>query len=295
MSVVRTNAAAVMLGVSPNTLRSWERRFAFPTPRRTPGGHRQYDLTEVEALRQALEETHNISSAISIARERGEGPSTATRLKAAFQRFDEQRADRLLEDSLAVRSVERTVEELLLPAVEALGDEEPPGPEYPFAWRHATGWLSAAQRLAPAASRGEGVLIFDASSAYEVDSLHVQALELMLRRGGLRTLTLDVALDPSRLSRALRALEPVACVLAGSQTTLDVLGRLVYAVRIGGRTVEILDYRGALPDTGHSTVMRLGERPLVARDLLLDRLAERDAAAEVAAPAPAAARAARLA
>jgi hypothetical protein len=102
----------------------------------------------------------------------------------------------------------------------------------------------------------------------------------MLRRSGLRTLTLDVALDPSRLSRALRALEPVAVVLAGRRTTLDVLGRLVYAVRSGGRTVEILDYRGALPDTGHSTVRRLGEQPLAARDMLLERLAEADEARE---------------
>ena len=32
MSGIRTNAAAVMLGVSPNTLRSWERRYGFPPP-----------------------------------------------------------------------------------------------------------------------------------------------------------------------------------------------------------------------------------------------------------------------
>ena len=32
MSGIRTNAAAVMLGVSPNTLRSWERRFGYPSP-----------------------------------------------------------------------------------------------------------------------------------------------------------------------------------------------------------------------------------------------------------------------
>ena len=31
MNGIRTNAAAVMLGVSPNTLRSWERRYGFPT------------------------------------------------------------------------------------------------------------------------------------------------------------------------------------------------------------------------------------------------------------------------
>ena len=68
-----------MLGVSPNTLRSWERRFGYPTPLRTAGGHRQFDLAEVEALRQAFEETHNVSSAISIARERGGGPVVARR------------------------------------------------------------------------------------------------------------------------------------------------------------------------------------------------------------------------
>ncbi len=63
MSVIRTNAAAALLGVSPDTLRSWESRFGYPTPKRTEGGHRQFDLVEIEALRQALVETKDISSA----------------------------------------------------------------------------------------------------------------------------------------------------------------------------------------------------------------------------------------
>ena len=140
MSTVRTNAAAAMLGVSPNTLRSWERRFGYPKPRRTQGGHRQFELAEIEALRQAFAETHNVSSAITVARERGEGPSTATRLQSAFALFDEDKAGRLLEQSLAVRSVERTVEEVLLPAVQALTGDDPPSPEMQFAWRFAS-WL----------------------------------------------------------------------------------------------------------------------------------------------------------
>ena len=93
MSGIRTNAAAELLGVSPNTLRSWERRFGYPKPRRTSGGHRQYDLTELEALRRALLETHNISSAIEVARQRGEGPTSAARLVEAFDRYDETLAD----------------------------------------------------------------------------------------------------------------------------------------------------------------------------------------------------------
>ena len=77
MNGIRTNAAAAMLGVSPNTLRSWERRYDFPRPQRSPGGHRQYALGEIESLRSTLAETHNVSSAISLARERGEGPSSS--------------------------------------------------------------------------------------------------------------------------------------------------------------------------------------------------------------------------
>lgn len=272
MGVIRTNAAAAMLGVSTNTLRSWERRFAFPTPGRTAGGHRQYDLTEIEALRAAFEDTQNISSAIVIARERGAGPSSSSRMVSAFGRFDETEADRLLEESLAVRSLERTVEEVLLPSIAALLDEDEPAPspEYVFAARWAAGWLSAARRVAPPASRPEGVLIFDASRPGDLDALHAQALELVLRRGGWRTLSFTVDLDATRLSRALSALNPRAVVLTGRQASLDVLGRLVYAARRnGGDQVEVFDYRDALPDTGASTVVRLGDSPLVARERLL--------------------------
>src|ERR671911_3034178 len=69
MPGIRTNAAAEVLGVSPNTLRSWERRYGYPTPKRTVGNHRNYELVELQALRDALTETGNISSAIELARQ----------------------------------------------------------------------------------------------------------------------------------------------------------------------------------------------------------------------------------
>jgi len=124
MNGIRTNAAAVMLGVSPNTLRSWERRYGFPQPLRSPGGHRQYALAEIESLRLTLAETHNVSSAVSLARERGEGPSSAARLAGAFNAFDEEKANRLLEESLTLRSFERTIEEVLLLAVQSLAEAD---------------------------------------------------------------------------------------------------------------------------------------------------------------------------
>jgi DNA-binding transcriptional MerR regulator len=297
MSAIRTNAAAAMLGVSANTLRSWERRFSFPKPNRTSGGHRQYDLREIEALRQAFAETHNISSAVSLAQERGEGPSTSSRIERALGAFDADKVDRMLEESLSLRSVERTVDEMLIPAVEALEaqSDAAASPEFQFAWRYATGWLAAAQRVAPPAHRSEAVLIFEATQTFDVDALHCQSLELTLRRTGIRTLTLGVGMDTQRLGRAMRALKPAAVVLTGRRASLDALGRLVYAARQSSGHVEVFDYRGALPDTGASTVCRLAGAPLAARDTLLDRLAARQAPGREAhpdeAPAPGARRA----
>jgi DNA-binding transcriptional MerR regulator len=268
VSAIRTNAAAAMLGVSPNTLRSWERRFSYPSPRRSEGGHRQFELTEIETLRQALAETNNISSAISIARERGAGVGSLGGLREALQAFDHERADRLLEESLAVRSVERTVQSTLLATVQSLRDGRVeghnPSPEYGFAWRYASGWLAAAQRVAPAATREQGVAIFDASLPLDVDALYVQALELFLRRAGWRVLTLPVELQAAKLGGALQALRPQAMVLGGAGASLDAIGRLVYAVRQSCGQIEVLDYRGALPDTGASTVTRLGSEPQAA-------------------------------
>jgi DNA-binding transcriptional MerR regulator len=286
MSVIRTNAAAALLGVSPNTLRGWESRFGYPTPARTEGGHRQFDLAEIEALRQAYAETRDISSAISVARERGEGPSTPTRLQAAFVDFSEHKADQLMEESMAVRSVERTVETVLLAAVQTLapgGSEAEQGthtsspehrssPEYCFAWRYATGWLAAAQRVAPPSTREQGVLIYDASRPLDMDALHVQALELFVRRAGLRVLTLPVELDSTRVGNALRALCPNVVVLGGRCSSLEAIGRVVYATRQSAGELQVLNYRGALPDTGASTVASIGPGPAEAVRILRERL-----------------------
>ena len=165
---------------------------------------------------------------------------------------------------------------MLLEGVAAHADEAAAGstPEYEFGWRYATAWLSALKRLSPPATRTAGVLVLDASLPLELDALYAQSLELMLRRAGVRTLSLSTAITPNRLARALPALDPRAVVLAGRGITLDALGRLVYSVRSVAQRAQIFDFRGAVPDTGASTVRRLGPTPLAARDVLLARLEE---------------------
>jgi DNA-binding transcriptional MerR regulator len=271
MTGIRTAAAAEMLGVSPSTLRTWERRLGYPQPRRTPGNHRQYELDEIEALRDALQETHNISSAVEIAQRRGRGPASPARLLAAFDRFDEAAADRELEESLAVRTVERTLEEVLRPALDSAADRTGNGAELEYACRWATGWLHGARRLAPPASRNAGVLLLDSGPTLGLEAVHAQALELCLRRAGFRVLLLSADLAERRYGAALRALEPSAVVLCGSEPRLDVLGEpLRRALRAGG--AQSFAYRSARLVGGREGMPQLGTRPGEATARLLAAL-----------------------
>jgi DNA-binding transcriptional MerR regulator len=49
--VYSIGAVAQMLGIPPATLRTWEERYEFPVPERSPGGHRVYSRDQIEQLR----------------------------------------------------------------------------------------------------------------------------------------------------------------------------------------------------------------------------------------------------
>ena len=112
---------------------------------------------------QAFSETHNISSAISLACERGEGPSTDARLRRASPPSTRTRPGACWRRAWpSARSSARSRGSCCPPSSRWC-DEDPPAPEHQFAWRYATGWLAAAMRVAPPAHRSDGVLIFEAT------------------------------------------------------------------------------------------------------------------------------------
>ena len=277
MPGIRTNAAAEVLGVSPNTLRSWERRYGFPTPKRTEGNHRNYELVELQTLRDALAQTGNISSAIQLARQRQEAPASGSSLLAAFESFDESAADRAVEESLAVRPLERTVEELLLPAIDRLAADPDRAAELEFAARWATGWLHGARRLAPSASRPAGILLLDSSQGQDAEAVHTQALDLGLRRAGFRVLVLSNELGDDRLGRALGALDPTAIVLCGPNADTQSAVKLVRKIRDLGFVAPLYGFRA--DGLIGAAVPSAGERPSEVTGLLNADLRRRAAAA----------------
>lgn len=56
-------------GVGEATLRAWERRFGFPSPRREPSGHRRYSRGDIERIRSVVRERdRGLSLAVAIDR-----------------------------------------------------------------------------------------------------------------------------------------------------------------------------------------------------------------------------------
>jgi DNA-binding transcriptional MerR regulator len=269
MRTLKTSEAAAVLNVSPNTLRAWERRFGFPKPRRSPGKHRIYTYAEIVALREALEEGLSISSAVSVAREAYGTDGHA--LIGALTSFRPERADAAMEASLSLRSVEHSVEEVLLPALGELRRRRgTTSAAWAFAAAWAGSWLERARRLAPVANRRGGVLIGDASGA-DTDPArpYVRALDLCVARTGLESLVLPVAAS-GRVSDAVAAIDPGAVIIAGARAGDDEVARWAYAVHsAAGRVPFLLYHRGGDPLDAGSRARTLPPAPTRAAEEIL--------------------------
>jgi MerR family transcriptional regulator, light-induced transcriptional regulator len=271
LRTLKTSEAAAVLNVSPNTLRAWERRFGYPKPQRSPGKHRLYTHGEIAALRDALQEGLSISSAISRARESVAADTHV--LVGALAAYELERADAAMEGALALRSVERSVEEVLLPSLEEIGDRHgTDSAPWALAARWACEWLLRAQRLSPPASSRPSILIGDATrDQLDPDGLALRALELSTTRVGLRTVTLPVT-GLAGLGDVLTAYAPRVVVIAGGEENDDDVARWAYRVRASaGALPVLLFHRSGRGDRTRTTGARhLAAAHTLAASQLLD-------------------------
>jgi MerR family transcriptional regulator, light-induced transcriptional regulator len=258
MRYLKTSEAAQLLNVSPNTLRAWERRFGFPKPQRSPGKHRLFTHGEIAALRDALQEGLSISSAVSRARE---GLATdSNSLVGALVSYERDRADAAIEAALALRSLERSVEEVVLPTLDEIhrryGGE---AAAWAFASHWASDWLRRAVRLAPAPVRPLSIVIGDASrDELDPDSAHIRALELFCARAGVSVLSLS-ARGVAGIGDAVAVHRPDLVVVAGSFLSDDAIARWAYAIRLAAGAIPMAvfrrgDLRRASSTTGARTL-----------------------------------------
>lgn len=229
MRYLKTTEAATLLNVSPSTLRAWERRFGFPQPHRSPGGCRSYTHGEVAALCAALEGGLSISSAVSCARAAVAADTDS--LIRALLAYDRERADRAVETTLALRSVERSIEEVLLPSLEAIvGRNGAESAAWAFSARWAADWLRRAKRLAPPPVSRMSIVLGDGSrDELDLDAPYIRALEVFCLRAGVKVLRLS-ARAVSGIGDAASVYRPNLIVLAGGRVDDDSVARWTYAI-----------------------------------------------------------------
>jgi len=139
--------AAALAGVSVELLRAWERRYGVVAPVRTAAGYRLYDDEAIDRLRSMRKLVDSGWSARTAAEAivageaapvhsenggtGGAGPAGQTdakgqlidRFVSAAQRLDGSAVSSALDEMVASGSYERTLRELILPAMHRAGDE----------------------------------------------------------------------------------------------------------------------------------------------------------------------------
>ncbi|MGN6380869.1 MAG: MerR family transcriptional regulator, partial [Gaiellales bacterium] len=130
--VVRIGELSRRVGVSPELLRAWERRYGVLRPTRTAGGFRLYSTADEQRVRRMLAlQQQGLSPAVAARTAAAEGagaeagaPAEAIQraLADALDRFDEPAANRAFDRALATLTLDTVLGEIVLAYLADIGD-----------------------------------------------------------------------------------------------------------------------------------------------------------------------------
>jgi methanogenic corrinoid protein MtbC1 len=271
-----TRAVVQQTAVPADTFRAWERRYGLPKPYRTESNQRLYserDIGVIGWLRDRTGEGMTISRAVQRLRLEHAGlfaptrvpaldPAPAARdpqlarlrarLLAAIVAFDALAAERVVDEALALLSVEECCARFIQPSLVEIGERWQRG-ELPVAAEHFATHLIVRRfstlfdLVAPAVGRGTIVAACPPGEQHEVGLL---ILAIFLARRDWRVIYLGADVPDSDLVDTVRQVEPdLLCLSATTSETaeraLEVARHIRHrmpsppAVACGGRAFEL--------------------------------------------------------
>ena len=271
-----------LLDVPAPTLRSWERRYDVPVARRSSGGHRRYSDAEVELLRRMRDAIDGGSRAFAAAdlvkQHASESPAALIDdFLAAVQQFQARALERVLDFSRTCLGLDRTVDDVLVPALHELGTRWQLGrsdvANEHLATEVVRGWLA---RITPA--DGQPRLprpVVLSCGPRDQHTLGLESFAALLTSRGADCRVLGARTPVESLARAVQATCPGAVVLVshlpGSRRdAVAALQALPTGVPVfyAGRAFESRQSRAGVPG------QHLGDRLSSASELVADELRE---------------------
>ena len=225
-------------GIAADTLRAWERRYGFPVPARTGGGHRLYTARDVEAIRWVLQKQqeglrakqaielwqHQSSAAVPAASSTTEhlhNRETLDVLRNAWVRaclaLDDQAAAQVFKSAAAMLGPESALLYVATAGLSQVGEQWAAGTasvaqehfSSAVAVRHVQSLLNGE----PPAMRTEKVLVTCPEG--EIHGFPAVVLTYLLRRAGWNVVFLDANLPLRDLLNTVAQEHPVFVLKIG--------------------------------------------------------------------------------
>lgn len=219
--------ASDFLGIPVPTIRSWERRYSFPSPARTDGKHRRYSLEEVESLRavrdeitrgnRAREAVATVRSGVVASLERNEFLDRFTEGAAVL---DADLIRRSLDQATELLGVGRAISEVALPGMGEMGDLWQAGrcdvANEHLATQIVRQWLARIGALAPPPYRRNPLVL--ACGPTELHTIGLEAFAVVLARRGWSCRVLGAMTPAGALVTAVRASRAAGVVVSAQRS-----------------------------------------------------------------------------
>ena len=240
-ALLRIGEVSKRVGVSPEVLRAWERRYGLLQPTRSPGGLRLYssaDVDRVRLMRRHIDDGLAPAEAAALAiggvvpadGDRSTLATVGAQLREALDRFDEPQAQAAFDRLVGMATVDTLLSDVVLPYLQELGARWERG-EASVAQEHFASGLLRGRLLGMARGwgRGLGPLAVLACLPGEQHELGLISFGLALHEHGWRIVYLGADAPVETVAEVSAGLDPRLVVL--SAVSVELVERSLPALR----------------------------------------------------------------